>query len=59
VHPGEIFGVLQHLTGTSPGLAGLANCTGAVDGQQVTGVGQFGVNSQEEGDCRATPDNGT
>lgn len=54
VHPGEIFGVLQQLAGTTHGLTGTADCTGTVDGQAVTGPGQFGANSQEVGDCGAT-----
>jgi hypothetical protein len=58
VYPGEIFGVLQHLVGTTHGLTGTADCTGTVDGQQVTGQGQFGANSQEYGDCGATETTG-
>ena len=59
VHPGEVFGVLRPLTGTSNGLTGTAICTGTVDGQPVTGPGQFGVTSHEVGDCGATQTVGT
>jgi hypothetical protein len=58
VYPGEIFGVLQHLAATTHGLTGTADCTGTIDGQQVTGTGQFGVNTQEDGDCGATQSTG-
>lgn len=58
VYPGEIFGVLQHLAGTTHGLTGTADCAGTVDGQQVTGQGQFGATSQEYGDCGATETTG-
>jgi hypothetical protein len=58
VYPGEIFAVLQQLTGTSHGPTGTADCTGTVDGEQVTGLGTFGVNSHEEGDCGATQTTG-
>jgi hypothetical protein len=54
VYPGEIYGVPRHLAATTHGLTGTADCTGTVDGESVTGQGQFGVTSQEEGDCGAT-----
>jgi hypothetical protein len=58
VYPGEIYGVLQHLAGTTHGLTGTADCTGTVDGYSVTGQGQYGATSQEYGDCGATETTG-
>ena len=58
VHPGEIYGVLQHLHGTTHGLTGTAACTGTVHGLPVTGPGRFGVETREYGDCGATQSTG-
>lgn len=41
----------RHHGSTSHGLTGTANCTGTVDGQQVTGPGSFLFNSHGAGNC--------
>jgi len=42
---------LQHNESTSHGLTGTADCTGNIDGYQVTGTGIFGQQTQGSGDC--------
>jgi hypothetical protein len=36
---------------TSHGMTGTADCTGTIDGYQVTGTGIFGQDAQGTGDC--------
>jgi len=50
VHPG-VTTQLRHLASTSHGLTGTATCTGTVNGQPVTGIGSFAVNTQVLGNC--------
>jgi hypothetical protein len=50
IHPG-VTTQLRHLASTSHGLTGTATCTGTVNGQPVTGIGSFAVNTQVLGNC--------
>jgi hypothetical protein len=45
VHP-ALTPQVRHDTGTSHGLTGTAICTGTINGQPVTGPGQFGVTTE-------------
>jgi hypothetical protein len=42
---------LRHNESTSHGLTGTADCTGTIDGYQVTGPGIFGQVTQGAGNC--------
>jgi hypothetical protein len=50
---------LRHRDVTSHGLTGTAQCTGTIDGYQVTGTGIYGINVQEFGNCYAGTGEGT
>ena len=50
LHPPNTL-VFRHRAATSNGLTGTADCTGTVDGYQVTGTGVFGQQAQGAGDC--------
>ena len=50
VHPG-VTPELRHVSSISHGLTGTAICTGTINGQPVTGPGQFKVTSQGLGSC--------
>jgi hypothetical protein len=42
---------VHHFTSVTRGLTGTANCTGTVNGQQVTGPGSFQTSGQAVGSC--------
>jgi len=50
---------LRHHDATSHGLTSTADCTGTVDGYQVTGSGIYGIYAQEVGNCTAGTGEGT
>ncbi len=56
-HPG-VTPELQLISSTSHGLTGTATCTGTVDGQPVTGPGQFKVTSQLVANCTSATGHG-
>jgi hypothetical protein len=58
VHP-PITPELRHHAVTSHGLTGTADCTGTVDGHQVTGAGTFGIYTQGPGSCATGSSSGT
>jgi hypothetical protein len=50
---------LRHHDATSHGLTATADCTGTVDGYQVTGTGTYGLASQEVDSCYVGSGSGT
>ena len=50
IHP-SLTPELRHVSSTSHGLTGTAICTGTINGQPVTGPGQFKVTTQSLGNC--------
>jgi hypothetical protein len=49
----------QHVALSTRGLTGTATCTGTVDGQSVTGSGQFGLDEADVADCVLATGHGT